>query len=117
VRGNEAGAVWTLHRRFILELRARAEELVTRGGVVLTERDWRRFATEVGLPLAVVPRVLDSWREGESARAPALIAEVEPGLFTLADPHDLERRFLLEAGARMLKGREQGRKAKRTKGA
>ena len=29
--------------------------------------------------------------------------------------HDLERRFLLEAGERRLKGREHGRKAKRGK--
>lgn len=115
VRANEAGAVWTLHRRFLLELVDRAEEMVTQGGVALSSEDWRRFALEVGLPVATLPKVLDSWRAGESAAAPALLAELEPGLWTLADAHDLERRFLLEAGERRLKGREHGRKAKRGK--
>lgn len=117
VRPNEAGAVWTLHRRFLLELVDRAEELVTHGGVSLSVDDWRRFAGEVGLPLATLPRVLDAWRAGESDTAPALLAEPEPGCFTLADVHDLERRFLLEAGARRLKGREAGRKGKGAKSA
>ena len=115
VRANEAGAVWTLHRRFLLELVDRAEEMVTQGGVALSSEDWRRFALEVGLPVATLPKVLDSWRAGESAAAPALLAELEPGLWTLADAHDLERRFLHEAGERRLKGREHGRKAKRGK--
>lgn len=115
VRPNEAGAVWTLHRRFLLELVDRATELVTDGGVALSLEDWRRFALEVGLPLATLPKVLDSWRTGESEKAPALLIERAPGRWTLADVHDLERRFLLEAGDRRLKGREAGRKGKRAK--
>lgn len=115
VRPNEAGAVWTLHRRFLLELVDRAEELVTLGGVALSSDDWRRFAKEVGLPPATLAKVLDSWKAGESAAAPALLIEPEPGRWALADPHDLERRFLLEAGERRLKGRAHGKKAKQGK--
>ena len=115
VRPNEAGAVWTLHRRFLLELVDRTPELVAHGGIALSLDDWRRFAVEVGLPPATLPKVLDAWRAGESEAAPALLKELEPGRFTLADVHDLERRFLHEAGARRVKGREQGRKGKRAK--
>lgn len=115
VRTNEAGAVWTLHRRFLLELVDRAEELVTHGGVALSLEDWRKLAAEVGLPLSTLPKVLEAWRAGESEGAPALLAEPMRGRFTLADAHDLERRFLLEAGERRMRGREAGRKGKLAK--
>ncbi len=115
VRLNEAGAVWTLQRRFLLECVDRAEELAAHGAIVLTLADWRELAAEVGLPVSTVPKVLASWLEGESELAPALIAEPEPWHFVLAPAHDLEWRFLLEQGKRRAAGRENGRLAKLAK--
>ena len=115
VRPNEAGAVWTLHRRFLLECVDRAEELAALGAIVLPLADWREFAAEVGLPALTVPKVLASWRDGESELAPALIVEPEPWHFALGPAHDLEWRFLVEQGKRRAVGRANGRLAKLAK--
>jgi len=104
VRDNEAGAVWTLQRLFVLEMADRADEYFKAGSIAMTPERWRELCDQARVPSSVLDRVLDSWRAGD-AEAPALLTEPEPGRFDLAPIHELERGFLAEAGQRRVEGR------------
>jgi len=114
-RANDQGAAWTLHRLALIELVDRAEELHREGAIALTPARWHALAADARLPADTLARLLDSWRTGDDA-APALLAEPEPGRFTLADSHAAERDFIADGGRKRTEGREAGRKGKANKG-
>ncbi len=114
VRANEAGAVWQLSRLFVFRSVVHAPELVTEGGILLTPEDWQRLAEEAGLPRKVVPKVLDSWLEDESARAPALLKR-DGDRWTLADAHEAARVFIENGGRERIEGGKNGRKGSASK--
>lgn len=105
------GAAWSLHRLVLVYLVDRAEELAERGLVVVTKDRWEQLAERAGLPLAHLPKLLESWEEDESEKAPALIARDGDGL-RLADPYAAETAFIVEAGRKRIAGRKGGRSRK-----
>ena len=115
VRPNERGAVWTLWRLFMLELTDKSVEYCGKGSIAVTVPRWRELHEQARLPWATHEKVLASWLEGESAKAPAFLAELEPGRFDLAPVHDLERVFLAEQGRRRLESATEGAKGPRAK--
>lgn len=115
VPSDDQGAAWTLHRLVVGELVDRAEELAKTGSVAIGAERWRELQRQARLPGNML-RLRDSWRTGESDKAPALLIEAEPGRFTLADPHALERDFIANGGRKRTEGREAGRKGKANKG-
>ena len=115
VRPNERGAVWTLWRLFMLELTDKSVEYCGKGSIAVTVPRWRELHAQARLPWATHEKVLASWLEGESDKAPAFLAELEPGRFDLAPVHDLERVFLAEQGRRRLEGTTEGEKGPRAK--
>ena len=116
VRPNEAGAVWTLQRLFLLELVDHAEDYFRAGTIAVTPERWRELFAQARLPWHLHERVFASWREGESEKAPALLVETEAGRFDLAPIHDLERLFLTEQGRRRVTGRENAKAGRAKKG-
>jgi len=110
-----AGALWTLHRLFVLALADRAPELVDHGGIRLTAQDWRAMADRAGVPstVDVAGKVLPSWMAGDG-QAPPLLEAKGCDRWTLAKPHAAERDFLREQGSeRKKRERERRRNAAR----
>lgn len=111
-RANEHGAQATLSMLVVRELRAKATELVTHGGVAIDLDRWARLGLEAGLPnpARLVPAIIDRWtRDGDDG--PAFLRITSPGRYTLGDAHTRERAFLEYAGKRSVDGAEGGRKA------
>lgn len=103
-RENEHGAIWTLHRLMLLELVDNAEDLYRRGAVAIAPSRWDELAEQARLTRRVLGRVLGAWQAGESERAPALLAR-SGDEWTLADPHEPERDFIADGGAKRSHGR------------
>lgn len=106
--GGLEGHGWTLMRLFVLALSDRAAQLAEGGLAHIAEADWNKMAASAGVPLARLPRVLDSWAAGDD-EAPALLHRDGWG-FTLADKHELERTFIEETGRRSNKGKADAAK-------
>ena len=96
-REREHGAVMTLSMLLMRELRVRALELVTDGGVAISEERWKALAIQAGLPLVTLPKVIDRWLQ-DGTDAPALLSSPWKGGYTLGDAHEPERDFLVAAG-------------------
>lgn len=107
------GPALTLVWLMLVELRDNAEQLATSGAIRTTTARWRDLAERAGLPAGRVAEVLEAWSARDSA-TPQLI-ERSGAEWTLAEPHALARDFIVEAGRRMNEGKENGRRAKKTK--
>jgi hypothetical protein len=107
VRPNEQGSALTLHRLLLLELVKRSPELATHGAITLNMPRWHELAAKAGLPGVSLPRLLDSWVEGDD-KAPALIKRDGPHV-TLADEHEPERAFIVAGGNRRVRGKKKGK--------
>jgi hypothetical protein len=112
LRNNEQGAAWTLHRLMLLELVDSARELHETGYVDIPFARWGALAKRASFPRTRLTALLESWTEGESDDAPALIERSGDGV-TLAAPHALERDFIAAGGERREQGRKAGRKGRR----
>lgn len=110
VHEHHQGAVWTLHRLFLLELVDCAEELTRNGVVVVSAKRWRELAEVAGLPLGLLPKVHDSWTEGESERAPKMVERDGDEWRLALDVYRLEHEFLVASGQRRIEGGKGGRK-------
>ena len=92
------------------ELRERATELASEGGVCFSLDDWTRLADRSGVPRRLAVPVRDHWLVGDTHAKPFLMTTGRDR-FTLADAHTNERAFLEEAGRDEAVGRARGRKA------
>ncbi len=116
-RPNEHGQQATLSMVVVRDMRERARELVTNGGVLLDLNHFAELARIAGLPTSLLVNVLDRWtRDGDDA--PAFLKRTERDRYTLGDAHAASRAFLEEAGRRELEAAESGRRsvAARAKG-
>lgn len=109
-RPNEHGQQMTMSLAVMAELRERAVELVTEGGVCLSHDDWTRLADRSGVPRRLAVPIRDHWLQGDTRSTPFL-KEASRDRFTLADAHTNERSFLEEAGRAERDGAEAGRKS------
>jgi hypothetical protein len=109
-RPNEHGAQMTASLGVLGELRERARELVTEGGVLLTHDDFTRIADRSGLPRRSILPVRDHWLAGDTRAAPFL-KQTDRDRYTLSDAHTAERAFLEEGGRQELQGAAAGRKS------
>ena len=114
VRHNEQGAVWALHRLILLEMVTRCDELAADDGIIIQTPKWEALARRARLPTNNLNKVIESWVEGESDQAPALI-ERQGDLFTLAHPHQPELRFIVDNGIKVIEGRRRGKKSSRSR--
>jgi len=110
VNERSQGAVWTLHRLFLVDLVDRAEELARTGLVVVSEDRWRELAKLSGLPLRLLPHVLNSWTEGESEKAPKMVERDGDGWRLALDVYRLEHEFLVDGGRKRIESKAKGRK-------
>lgn len=109
-RANEHGAQTTLSMLVVREMRIRATELVTHGGVAIDLDRWARLAMEAGVKPNTLPALIDRWtRDGDDA--PAFLRVTAPGRYTLGDADLLARAFLEAAGRASIGASEAGRKA------
>lgn len=102
------GAVYTLSRFALIELRDRAHEMDQDHAIVTTRDRWRRLAHKAGLNPKHVEVVLDGWESGDGD-APSLMKR-DGDRWTLADDHSLERDFIASAGERSRAARKRGKK-------
>ena len=111
------GAVWVLHRLFLLELVDRAEELAKDGFVVIPMKRFQELAQTAGLPANLLERVLKAWTEGESETAPKMVERNGDGWRLALATYQPEHDFIVDAGQRRASGRSGGRtKADKRKG-
>ena len=108
-RPNEHGAQMTASLGVLGELRARARELVTEGGALLTHDDFTKIADRSGLPRKNILPVLGHWLAGDTRAAPFL-KQTDRDRYTLSDAHAAERAFLEEGGRQELQGSVAGEK-------
>ena len=109
-RERDHGAQANLQWHLLLALRDRADELVNYGGVALSAENLGKLARDSGLPLTLVPKVIERWtRDGDDG--PAVLKETERGIYTLGDHYARERDFLEEGGRMSLDGARNGRLA------
>lgn len=109
-REREFGQQATFSLTLVSELRARARELAEQGGIQLDMARMARMAERVGLPVSLLPRVIDRWlRDGSDG--PAFLARIEKDRYTLGPAHSAAQAFLLEAGQRELAGAEAGKRS------
>jgi hypothetical protein len=116
VHEHHRGAVWSLHRLFLLELVDNAEDLARGNVVVMRAERWRDLAKVAGLPPGQLAQVQESWTEGESERAPKMVERDGDGWRLALDVYGPEHGFLVEAGKRRIDGRKDGRKGGRKDG-
>lgn len=109
-RANEHGEQRTMSLVVMAQLRDRARELVTDGGVKITQDDFTSLADRSGLPRKLIVPVRDHWLEGDT-RAPPFLKKVDRDRFTLSDVHEAERAFLEEGGKAELEGATAGTKS------
>lgn len=107
-RERDHGAQANLQLHLLLALRDRADELVHYGGVALSEENLAKLARDSGLPLTLVPKVMDRWTQ-DGDDGPAVLKQTERGIYTLGDHYARERTFLEEGGRRELDGARNGR--------
>ena len=74
------------------------------------------LARKAGLPVALVPRVLDRWTQDGTDGA-AFLESPSRGRYTLGKAHARELAFLLASGRRELGGAEAGRRSVEARGA
>lgn len=110
VNERSRGAVWSLHRLFLLELVDRAEDLAKKGVVVVKKPRWEELAKVAGLPIGLLKKVQDSWTEGESEKAPKMVERDGDGWRLALDVYRLEHDFLVDSGQRRIDGQKGGRK-------
>jgi hypothetical protein len=102
------GAQASLHLKVLMQLRRRARELWTLGGVLLEREQFRELAAPIGLK-DWASRLLDRWtRDGRDG--PAFLRRVDGHRYTLGDAHQPARDYLLQAGRDEFRGEEAGRK-------
>jgi hypothetical protein len=105
-RPNEHGAQASLSMLVAAHMRDNARELVETGGVTITAADWDRLAGRAGLPVRMVPAVLDRWtQDGDDARA--FLRRVERDRYVLTDAK--AHAFLEEGGRGEIAGSEAGK--------
>lgn len=105
------GALWTLHRVLMVEFVDRADELHTRGAVVINLDRWLELANQACVAREVVEPTLDAWVEGDD-EAPPLLQRLGDE-WTLADAHAPEREFIASGGAKRIRGRMRGSRRRR----
>jgi hypothetical protein len=117
-RPNEHGAQISLSMYVVAEMRDKAKELVTDGGVHLPFDALVGLADRSSLPRrhGLLLRLLDRWT---ADGAGGFLERVDRDRYTLGRPHEAERLFLEEAGRRELVGAKAGRASarRRTAGA
>jgi hypothetical protein len=114
-RANEQGAQVALQLRFLAHCRVHAKQMLTAGGIEMSDGDWRRLAERCGLPSRMMPEVVGAWLAGD-ANTPPFLRRASSQRYTLRDQRVLA--FLLEAGDAMKRGGEAAkRKARRRHGA
>lgn len=113
-RRNEYGAyarlwLWTLTR-----LREHAEDLHRGNGVLITGDTWAAAGVEVGLrnpdPLLVSHGLIARWKRDDDDGS-AVLEEVAPNRYHLAEHLAGDRAMLEEAGRRTIQGRKGGKAA------
>lgn len=109
-RPNEHGEQRTMSLVVMAQLRDRARELVTEGGVKITHDEFTSHAARAGLPRKLIVPVVSHWLEGDT-RAPAFLKKVGQERYTLSDVHWAERAFLEEGGRAELEGVTAGKKS------
>jgi hypothetical protein len=93
---------WTL-----IEMRLRAVELYERGGILLNNDSWLEIAKKAKMSKSLISKVLDCWvTEGYLER-------VQSSLFGLGTHYENERKMLMSAGERTVKGSIAARKRKK----
>jgi hypothetical protein len=105
-RTNEHGAQASLSMLVAAHMRDHARELVEKGGVTIDEADWQRLATRAGLPVRMVPAVLDRWTQ-DGSDAPAFLKLVERDRYVLTDAK--AHAFLTEGGRGEIAGSVAGK--------
>lgn len=108
-----AGQQATLQMLVVRDMREKAIQLYRRGGVEIDPLTWADLAGRAGVPISLLPNVLDCWLGNDGDGHPFLKRAGE--LWTLADTHAAARDFLIEGGRRSFIGREGGLKARRHK--
>jgi hypothetical protein len=106
----EYGQQATLAMNVVRELRARATELVTDGGVLIDTDRFASLAITSGLKASSVPRIIDRWTK-DGPDAPAYLRRVDRDRYTLGDAHGPARAFLEAAGKDTLDAISGGRKS------
>ncbi len=108
-RPNEHGQQMTMSLAVMAELRERARELATNGGVQLTHDDWTRLADRSGVPRRLALHVVEYWLAGDT-RAVPFLKQPDRDTYTLGDAHAQERNFLEEAGRAEVQASRAGQK-------
>lgn len=101
--GNQASFAMTL----MTEFRERATELAEYGFVHLTHDDLTIMADKVSLPRSTMLPMLKHWTK-DVGSVPAFIKVIESDRYTLADAHEMERNFIIDAGKRELRNKIRG---------
>lgn len=109
VSTDQHGAVWTLHRLWLVEFVDLAEQLARDGAVLITPQRRVELAAMAQLSRMSHERALDAWVAGDR-KAPPLVVKVGPDAWTLASSHKLELDFIAQGGARRISGRKDGRR-------
>ena len=105
-RSNEHGAQASLSMLVVAHVRDHARELVETGGVTIARADWERLAARAGLPVRMVPAVLDRWtQDGDDAGS--FLRRVERDRYVLTDAK--AHAFLQEGGRGEIAGSEAGK--------
>ena len=106
-RRNEYGAQLTMQWLFMERARLLAVDLAAKGYVSVTADDWERLAIEAGLPLSLIPQLLDGWIQGAHGQEPFLKKAAED-VYSFAPEFKQEQRQLIRAGERERMGNRRG---------
>jgi len=114
-RNNEHAAIWTLHRRVLVEAVDNSKEMAREGGVLIPGERWQALAKRSNLPPRSVEPVVAAYLEGDG-EAPPFLQQVGVDRFTLSDAHELERAFIEDAGRTRIERQRAGQIGAKAKG-
>jgi len=96
----------------LCEFVSTSQELVTRGGISISDGRWRELADLSGVPPATLERVLDIWVKGDD-RTPPFLRSPGENIYTLSDAHQDIFEFLVAGAKKRVAGRKAGRRGRK----
>ena len=111
-RPQDWGPQANLQMLALCEFVSNSQELITSGGISISERRWRELAEKGGIPPKTWGRVLEAWHEGND-ETPPFLKSLGNSLVTLSDAHQGILEFLVAGAKRRVGGRKAGQEGRK----
>jgi hypothetical protein len=112
-RPADQGSQAHFQMEMMVKFRTHAREYLEFGGVYISGQEKKSLANEAGLPITILPRVMDRWtKDGDDA--PAFLKIIENDRYALGSAYSVAQDFIISAGKKEKMGSIAAKKTKKT---